>query len=130
MNVSRAFLKDFALVATFYEWDAAKIESTKEEIRADPARVRHWQAEASRIRSQSAQPATVEAMRNCCTCCAHFSMRHAPPAEAAKGYGRCLVQPVDVLMRVDRDVRCRQFRPTSAETAARRREWFAQHLAK
>lgn len=43
MNVSKAFLRDFAYLANYYGWTPAEIEETKAQTRACPAEmVRYW----------------------------------------------------------------------------------------
>ena len=42
MNVSRAFLKDFAYIANRYGWNAEDIEAVKVATRADPDRMTHY----------------------------------------------------------------------------------------
>ena len=42
MNVSRAFLKDFAYIANRYGWTATDIEEVKVATRTDPDRMCHY----------------------------------------------------------------------------------------
>jgi hypothetical protein len=69
-------------------------------------------------------------MKTPCIKCARFSLQRAPKEEARKGYGRCLAQPVDVLLHIDRDVRCRDFKPASDDQVESRRVWWMQHTSK
>jgi hypothetical protein len=133
MKVSREFLKDFATCANFYGWGEAKIESVKAEIRADPRRVAHWQRQAALVREEQEPPSLVEVdanVRENCMSCARFSLRHAPKEEVEKGYGRCLAHPVDVLMHISRDVKCRDYRTAPADRVEARRVWYAQQRTK
>lgn len=131
MQVSRAFLKDFAYLANFYGWDAARIEEVKAEIRADPRRVAYWSRQAAQHRNgEAVTSATGEGMRPFCMACDRFSLKRAPVDEARKGYGRCLSQVVDVLMHVTRDVRCRMFSAAPRDQVESRRTWWMQHSAK
>ncbi len=41
-KVSRAFLKDFAYIANFYDWDSATIEEVKNETRGKPELMKFW----------------------------------------------------------------------------------------
>ena len=52
MNVSRAFLKDFAYLANRYEWNAEDIEEVKAHMRANFEAMRnYWSALAAAHRS-------------------------------------------------------------------------------
>lgn len=42
MNVSKAFLRDFAYLANRYGWTPADIESVKADTRANPGLVQYW----------------------------------------------------------------------------------------
>lgn len=56
-KVSRAFLRDFAEVANFYEWDAATIEEVKEQTRNNLELMRYWQELAAAHRAGYRQEA-------------------------------------------------------------------------
>jgi len=42
MNVSNAFLRDFAYIANLYGWNAADIEDVKAQTRANPEAMRRY----------------------------------------------------------------------------------------
>lgn len=51
MNVSRQFLRDFALLANHYRWTPADIEDVKADTRANPDLARYWSALAAAHRN-------------------------------------------------------------------------------
>lgn len=51
MNVSKQFLKDFALIANHYQWTPSDIEQVKTDTRANPDLVDYWAMLAKAIKS-------------------------------------------------------------------------------
>lgn len=58
MNVSKQFLKDFALIANHYHWTPADIEQVKADTRANPDLVHYWTILASAIKEGYEQTAS------------------------------------------------------------------------
>jgi hypothetical protein len=132
MQVSRAFLRDFATCANYHGWDEAKIAQVKDEIRADPRLVEYWQrqAELYRASEEYAPPVVPDHGKTECIACSSFNLKRAPPDEARKGYGRCMLHPVDVLMHITRQVKCRDYSPGLEPQVEARRTWWIEHRAK
>jgi hypothetical protein len=51
MNVSKQFLKDFALIANHYQWTPADIEQVKADTRANQGLVDYWTILAAAIKA-------------------------------------------------------------------------------
>jgi len=55
MKVSKAFMRDFAYIANYYEWDDKTVEEVKQETRDSPALVAYWRNLAAAHRAGYAQ---------------------------------------------------------------------------
>lgn len=51
MRVSRAFMRDFAYIANYYQWDEATIEEVKQETRGNQELMKYWQKLAAAHRA-------------------------------------------------------------------------------